>query len=302
MRQGFSRAYGASLRGIIHNGTKNRFLSFCSGLGVTALLQSSTATAFLLTSFAKKKMITLPAALAVMLGADVSTTLVAQVLSFKIPALFSIFLIIGVVGRKFYGDQSGRIKHVSNIFIGLGLMLLSLTMIREISEPIKNSEVLPYILQPLERDIVLAILVSAALTWLLHSSLAAVLLFASLAVNGIISLELGLLLVLGANVGGALVPFIATYGEGAMTRRVTCGNIMMRFIVVVPTVFLLGAIAADLSALPGDTGRHLIHFHTGFNLAVALVFMPLVGVVATLVTRIFPEDKKTGGGIAPALS
>ncbi|HRQ61976.1 MAG TPA: Na/Pi symporter, partial [Alphaproteobacteria bacterium] len=143
VRQGFSRAFGASLRAIIHMGTKNRFLAFGSGVVVTGLLQSSTATAFLLVSFAKKKMITLPAALAVMLGADVSTTLVAQVMTFKVPALFSVFLILGIMGRKIYGDQSGRIKHISNIFIGLGFMLLSLSMIRDISEPIKNSDVLP---------------------------------------------------------------------------------------------------------------------------------------------------------------
>lgn len=299
MRQGFSRAYGASLRGAIHAGTKNRFLAFFSGLGVTALLQSSTATAFLLTSFARKKMIALPASLAVILGADVSTTLVAQVLTFQIPALFSVFLIIGIVGRKYFGEQGGRVKHISNIFIGLGFMLLSLSMIREISEPIKNSEVLPYILGPLEKDFAMAILISAALTWIMHSSLAAVLLYASLASHGIISLDLGLLLVLGANLGGAIVPFAATFSEGAAARRITFGNILMRLSLLIPTLFLLSPIETELGLLPGDGGRHLVHFHTGFNLAVALVFLPLVGLVAKLMTRIFANDKKGDGGVKP---
>lgn len=299
VRQGFSRAFGASLRGIIHAGTKNRILAFLSGLGVTALLQSSTATAFLLTSFARKKMIMLPASLAVILGADVSTTLVAQVLTFKISALFSVFLIIGIIGRKYFGDQSGRIKHICNIFIGLGFMLLSLTLIRDISEPIKNSEVLPYILGPLEKDFAMAILISALLTWVMHSSLAAVLLYAALASNGIISLDLGLLLILGANLGGAIVPFAATFSEGAAARRITGGNILMRLCILLPALFLLTPIEGELALLPGDNGRHLVHFHTGFNLAVALVFLPLVGVVARLMTKIFPNSKKGEGGVHP---
>jgi phosphate:Na+ symporter len=299
VRQGFSRAFGASLRGAIHAGTKNRMLAFLSGLGVTALLQSSTATAFLLTSFARKKMIGLSASLAVILGADVSTTLVAQLLSFKMPALASVCLILGITGRKFYGEQSGRIKHICNIFIGLGFMMLSLSMIREISEPIKHSEVLPYILKPLQSDVLMALVFSAGLTWLLYSSLAAVLLFASLAANGIISLDLGLLLVLGANLGGALIPFAATYSEGAAARRITFGNTIMRLCVLVVTVPLLGAIGQDLSVLPGGTARHLVHFHMAFNIAVALIFLPITPLIAQLCTKIFPEDKKHESGVHP---
>lgn len=280
-------------------GTKNRFLAFGSGVVVTGLLQSSTATAFLLVSFAKKKMITLPAALAVMLGADVSTTLVAQVMTFKVPALFSVFLILGIMGRKIYGDQSGRIKHISNIFIGLGFMLLSLSMIRDISEPIKNSDVLPYILNPLQNDYAMAILISAGLTWILHSSLAAVLLFSALAGHGIIPLELGLLLVLGANLGGAFVPFAATYNEGAAARRITLANIIMRLCVLVPLLFLLDPIQADLAILPGGANWQMVYFHTAFNVMVALVFLPIVGSMATLVTKIFKADKKTENGAHP---
>ena len=286
---GFSRAYGTDLRRIIAAGTDNRFKAFASGAIVTALLQSSTATAFILTSFAKKRMITLTAALAVMIGADVSTTLVAQLLSFDIAWLSPTLLIIGVVMHMMF-EKGGRRRHIARIFIGLGLMMLALALIRAASAPIKASPTLPLILGPLEHDPVLAIIVASIVTYIIHSSLATVLLFASLASNHVIDLQLGLLLVLGANVGGAFVPFIATYKDGAPSRRITYGNILMRMTVAIVAVPMLPIITPYIEKFSGSTSRELINFHTGFNVALAILFLPLVTLVANIMKKLVAAD------------
>lgn len=289
VRMGFSRAYGTSLRRIIALGTGNRFTAFFSGAIVTALLQSSTATAFILTSFAKKKLLALPAALAVIIGADVSTTLVAQVLSFDISWLSPAFLIAGVVLHMMY-EKGGRHRHIARILIGLGLMLLSLSLIRAAAGPIKLSATLPLILGPLESDPILAVIVATILTYIIHSSLASVLLFASLAASHVIDLNLGMMLVLGANVGGAFVPFVATYKDGAAARRVTYGNILMRMTVAIVAVPLLPALAPHIADLGGDAARQLVMFHTAFNLALAALFLPLVNLIAFIMTRLVADD------------
>ena len=289
VRMGFTRAYGTSLRRIIAAGTGNRFTAFASGTAVTALLQSSTATAFILISFAKKRMIGLTAALAVIIGADVSTTLVAQVLSFNLAWLSPALLILGFAVHTFY-EKGGRWRHIARILIGLGVMLLALSLIRAASAPIKSSATLPLILGPLENDPALAILVAALITYIIHSSLATVLLFASLASNHIVDLQLGLLLVLGANIGGAFVPFVATYKDGATARRITLANLFMRIIMVIAAAPFLAGIMQQLANTSGDIPRQLVHFHTGFNIALAIVFLPLVNQLAQIMKKFVPDD------------
>ena len=290
VRRGFTRAYGTSLGKMIRSGTGNRFTAFFSGMGVTAILQSSTAMILLLSSFAKKNMVALPASIAVILGADVSTTLVAQILTFDLSWLAPVFLIVGIGGHM-NARRGGRNKHIFYALIGLGLMLLSLSLIRQASGPIQSSEILPLVLAPLQGEPVLAILLAALFTWILHSSLAGVLLFATLAGNGLIPLELGILLIIGANLGGAVVPFAVTYKDGAAVRQVTGANVVMRGFAVVISLGLLTFLPGWVNDLSADPARQLVHFHTAFNVALALFFLPLSSIVARLSIKLFPEKK-----------
>lgn len=296
--QGFERAFGPNLRQIIGAGTRNRFIAFLSGLGVTALLQSSTATALLLVSFAKRGLLTLTASLAVMLGADISTTLIAQVLSFNLSWLSPVLIVVGVfifIRAKTKDKQ----RQIGFIITGLGLMLLSLALIREAASPLQTSGILPVVLEPLERDPFFAILVSAIFTWVLHSSLAAVLLFASLAQAGIFDLDLALLFILGANIGGALVPYAVTFKEGPIAQRITLGNISMRFATSMIALLFLDDITAYISALPLDTGHQIVTFHTGFNVALGLIFFPFIGVLAQLLQKIVPTKDEPNDASRP---
>lgn len=290
VKLGFTRAYATSLREVIAKSTDNRFKAFFAGLGVTAVLQSSTATALVVTSFASKGMISTAAALSVMIGADISTTLVAQVLTFDMSWLMPCFLLSGVVLHHFY-EHGGRRKHIARALIGLGLILLSLSQIKLNALPLGQSETLPLLMKPLEHEPLMALIVAALITWLLHSSLAAVLIISSLATSGLISLHLGLLLVLGANLGGAFIPFIMTIKMGAAARRITMGNMIMR----ISSIILILPFITAINDLLGDIGmagsREIVHFHTLFNITLALIFLPLVVVLSKLCIKLNPETE-----------
>lgn len=298
VKNGVTRAYGTTLRQLIIKNVKNRFVAVLSGAGVTFLLQSSVATSLILISFIKSGFLTVPIALAAMIGADVATTFVAQVLTFDLSWLSPVLLTGGIVIYTIY-ERSGRERHIGRAFIGVGLMLLSLTMIRETSQPLQHSDVLPLILRPLESEPLLAIVFAALFTYFLHSSLAAILLFATLALHDIIDVRLALYLVLGANLGVSFIPFVATYADGVKVRRLTVGNIIMRLCTVVLCLPFLGLAQNYLIAYSADAGRALVNFHSAFNVTLGLVFLPWVGFLSRLTERIYPDIAQSKDDSAP---
>jgi phosphate:Na+ symporter len=289
VRTGMTRALGASLRSLISKACSNRLKAFATGVGVTGLLQSATATALLLASFASRKLVTLPLALAVMLGADVGTALVAQLYAIDIKWIWPGLMFVGVV--LFNTSDNDAVRGGGRVLIGFGLMLLGLTVIGQVSAQLRDSSVLQLVLSSLGTEHVplLAVLVGAAMTWLAHSSLAMVLFVMALAGGGAIDGRLAVALVLGANLGGAIVPVAALSGSAVAARRVVLGNLLLRAACVTVAVPFTGLLADAMSRISPDSARVAIDFHFAFNLALAAAAMPLLKHVATLVTRLLPE-------------
>jgi phosphate:Na+ symporter len=289
VRTGMTRAFGASLRQFVGNACSNRAKAFMVGIGVTGLLQSGTATALLLASFASRKLVTLPLALAIMLGADVGTALVTQVYSIDIKWIWAALLFTGVV--LFNASEVDRIRGVGRILIGFGLMLLGLTIIGEVSGQLRHSPILQMVLSSLgsEQVPLLAVLTAAVMTWLAHSSLAMVLFVMSLASGGAIDGKLAVALVLGANLGGAIVPFAALSRSAVAARRVVVGNLILRTCGVVLALPIVGLLALAVANISPDPARLAINFHLALNVALAVLAMPFLGLLAKLATHLLPE-------------
>ncbi|MBI1384053.1 MAG: Na/Pi cotransporter family protein [Rhizobiales bacterium] len=288
IRTGVTRSFLAPMRRVLAIGTRGRLRAFLSGLGVTVILQSSTATGMVLSSFAGRGLVTLATAIAVMLGADVGTALAAFVFSMKISWLPPLLLALGVIG--FLGSGSDKRRNLGRIAIGLGLALLSLGLIGEASAGLRQSETLTKLLEVADGQPVIAAVIGALVAWLAHSSLSVVILLMSLTAAGLVSLPLAAALVIGANIGGSLAPVIAQMGLDPTVRRVLVANLMMRtsMAVVVLAVFLAPATAL-LAWLVPNPGTDVLVFHAAFNLATAALFLPLVGPVAWLATRLLPD-------------
>ncbi len=254
---------------------------------MTALLQSSMATTLIVTAFAGQGLLNASTGLAIILGADVGTTLVAQLISLDLTMLTPISMVLGYI---FYSmEHSGRIKNIGRVLIGLALMLMALAWIRESAAPLKASETLPLILKPLDSDPFFAILLAALFTWIAHSSLAIVLLIMSLVASGVLPLALGLYMVLGANIGGTIAPLISTLRDNPDAMRIPLGNMLIRIIGVFAVAPFLEHVGPFLERWDPDHSREIVDFHTAFNIALAFVFLPFTGVLNRLLKAALPD-------------
>ena len=208
-----------------------------------------------------------------MLGADVGTTLVAQVFSLDIKWLWSAAMIAGLV--LFNIGLTDRMKHIGRILMGLGLLLLALQTLGVVSLAIRESATLPPLIEALSDEVVIAALVGLVLTWLAHSSLAIVLFIMLLAASGSISMQLAIVLVIGANVGGAIAPMTALSGSPVLARRVPLGNLLARSSIALAMLPFVSSISSAVAWIGADAGVSVLLFHMVFNIVVALVFMLL---------------------------
>ena len=227
VQTGIQRAFGPNLRRVLGRALSDRFRALLAGLGITAVLQSSTATGLMAASFAAGGLVDLVPALAVMLGANIGTTLIVQVLSFDIGRVAPLFILIGVVLFR-RGGQS-RPRDLGRVAIGLGLMLIALNGLLALMTPYEDVPSLRLLMGSLATQPVLDLILAAGLTWLAHSSVATVLLVVSLAANQVVPPDCAFALVLGANVGSALNPLIEGGVSGdPVSKRLPLGNLLNR--------------------------------------------------------------------------
>lgn len=291
VRTGLTRAFGATLRRAIGACSRNRFTAFAGGLAITGVLQSSTATALLLSSFAGRGLIPLSIALAVMLGADVGTTIAAQVLSFDLGWVSPLLIGAGVIA--FLSTESDRPRHLGRVAIGLGLMLLSLKLLALATAPLRSAPAFMAALEGLQDEYVIAAVLATLATWFVHSSLSIVLLVMSFAAGGLVEPKLALALVIGANIGGALAPYMAQAGAEIEARRVPLANLITRGIVGMALLPFLGPVLQAMTWLDPSAARLAVNFHTAFNIATAILFLPLIDVVAWACRRLLPDRPVT---------
>ena len=291
VRTGILRVFGADLREILSHSIKNRLAAALAGLGVTALVQSSTATALIISSFVGQGLVSLPLALAVMLGADVGTSLMAVVFSFDLSWLSPLFIFVGVV--LFISRQDSNAGRFGRVLIGLGLMLLALRLVTEATGVLTAAPAVKALLASLSSDLLLEITVGAFLALVSYSSLAIVLLTATLAASGVVPLEVALGLVLGANLGSGLLAVLTTARSAVEVRQVPLGNLIFKVLGVALMIPLLSLWLTHVRPFLGEPASVVVLFHLSFNALVALVFLGLTTPIARRVEAWLPKPPKT---------
>jgi phosphate:Na+ symporter len=298
VQSGIMRAYGAELRRFLGRALRNRFRAFAFGLGVTTLLQSSTATALMTTSFTADGVVTLAAALAIMLGANVGTTLIVQVLSFDVSAISPILLLVGLIAFKH--SARTRIRDLGRVSIGLGLMLLSLHILMGTLAPAENAPGMRALLGAVTDEPILSVLLGMVFAWAAHSSVAVVVLAMSLAYSSFVTPVAALALVLGANLGSAINPVFAAGGaRDPMAQRLPVGNLINRVVGSALVLPFLHPIAGLMVSIDVNPARQAADFHTLFNLALAAIFILPLNRFAALLIRLMPERKKAADPSTP---
>ena len=293
VRTGMLRVFGENLRGVLSKSFSNRASSVLAGVGVTSLVQSSTATCLIVASFVGKGLVPTAAALAVMLGADVGTALMTVVYSFDLSWLSPLLIFAGVV--LFTSRQNTAGGRVGRVLIGLGLITLALQLIVGATRPLTASPAVRALLVALPNEILLDIVVGAVLTVASYSSLAIVLLTATLAGSGMLPSTVALGLVLGANLGSGLLALIATGGASPQVRRLPVGNLIFKALGAALMIPFLPEAHILLQQTGGAIHEQVVWFHLGFNLLMALLFIGTTGFVGRLVERWLPEPNSRGG-------
>ncbi|WP_296246994.1 Na/Pi cotransporter family protein [Pseudomonas sp. UBA4194] len=297
VRTGILRVYGTALRRLLSQNMSRRPLAFIAGILVTAVVQSSNATAMLTTSFVGQGLMALTPALAIMLGADVGTALMSRVLTFDLSWLSPLLIFLGVI--FFLSRKQTRLGQMGRVGIGLGLIILALQLIVEAAAPITQAQGVKVLFASLTGDILLDALVGALFAMVSYSSLAAVLLTATLAEAGVISLPVAIGLVIGANVGSGLLAFMSTNMQNTAGRQVALGSLLYKLLGLILVIPVLDPLAHWMDSLNYDPQALVIGFHVIYNSLRCVIMLPSVGWMSRLCAWMLPQRPDTQGSAKP---
>ncbi|VTT29209.1 Sodium-dependent phosphate transporter [Klebsiella pneumoniae] len=297
VRTGIMRVYGADLRRVLSRSVAKKPMAFLAGIGVTALVQSSNATTMLVTSFVAQELVGLTPALVIILGADVGTALMARILTFDLSWLSPLFIFFGVV--FFLGRKQTRAGQLGRASIGLGLILLALQLIVAAATPITQAAGVKVLFSSLTGDVMLDSLIGALFAIISYSSLAAVLLTATLTATGVISFKVALCLVIGANLGSGLLAMLNNSASNAAGKRVALGSLLFKFIGSLLVLPFIDPLAALLEKLPVNDEELVIFFHVFYNLIRCVIMVPFAEPMAGLCKRLIGDDTETDLRLKP---
>jgi phosphate:Na+ symporter len=291
VRTGVERAYGAALERILRQAKGSRIQAIGLGAAVAMVLQSATAVGVLASGFAASGLVEFGTALTLLLGADLGSALVVRILSFDLSWLTPFLLISG--GWMFLKGTSRNVKQTGRILVGIALILVSLKMIGESTVPLRESEALPVIVGYLRADYFTSFLLGALFSWFVHSSVAAILLVASMAAQGLVPVELGIALVLGANFGGALIPVGLTRAAAPVARRIPIGNLVFRGAGSVLALLIFRQVDFPIELVGSSPAGQIVMLHVLFNVLIVLVCVPLTGFLEPVLIRLLPDARAT---------
>ena len=292
---GIERAYGASFRRLVT--TKASVLGMTlTGVMLAMILQSSAAVTLLVAGFSGTSAIGFSAGMAIVLGGDLGSALLIRVLTLDIQWIAPVLL--GVGGFLFLKTQGPMLKEAGRIAMGIALILISLRFLRETMDPIRESAFLPAIADYLVQDYLTAFITGVALAFVMHSSVAVILICVTLVAIGALPQSVGVSLVLGANLGSALIPVWLTRGMSAKSRRIPLANLIIRGTVSVIVLFAINQLPTPGFIPSMDNAHALVTLHILFNL-ILLLSLPFVGRLQGLVTWIYPDNAIPANNIPP---
>lgn len=287
VRTGVERGFSVQLRQWLRRSSKSRLLAMSTGTGTAIFLQSSTAVAIMVSNFVSKGSISTLVGLAILLGADLGSAIVAQLLLVRQTFLVPLLLVVGVA--LFLRSEHGRTRKMGRILIGLSLIFVSLDMIRSAATPLIDSPGTVAAMQYLGNDLMAAFAIGAVFAWAVHSSVAAILLFVTLVAQGLLPATGAAAMVLGANLGGAFIAYILTLSSPVPARQMVVANLVLRGGGAAVVLIMFSRLDDPLSWLGTSPSQQTINLHLAFNFCLALLAMPFLGPFARLAETFLPD-------------
>lgn len=287
VRTGVERAHGTRLKAALRGAKGGTAQMAVVGMVLAVVLQSSTAVGILAAGFVTSGILTVSTGIAALLGADLGSALVVKILSFDLSGLIPFLLLVGAT--MFLKFEARAVKQSGRIVLGIAFILLSLQMVGQATEPLRDSSLLPGMMGYLRGDPLTAFLVAAGIAWIVHSSVATMLLLVTFANGGMLPLEVALPMVLGANLGGGIIAVWLTRGMELQARRIPIGNLIFRGVGALLVLTLLQVVDVSIGYLGATEAVQLVNFHLAFNLVLVLLALPFVRPMERLATLILPD-------------
>ena len=302
MSDGLQNAAGDKMRAILTSVTNNRFVALGIGALITMIIQSSSATTVMLVGFVQSGLMSFAQSLGVILGADIGTTITAQIIAFKLTDYALWFIAIGFFINLFF--KNSKLKQVGKSILGFGLLFFGIYIMSEAMTPLRTYEPFIEILLKLENPFY-GILIGAILTALFQSSSAFVGLIIVISTQGLISLEAAIALLLGANLGTAVTAILASLNTGREAKKVALAHTLFKVFGILIFIWWIPAFAELIQNISpkGDSGmdqidymsqvvpRQIANAHTIFNVALAVLFIPFTGQFTKLINWMLPEKE-----------
>lgn len=298
VRTGFERAKGDELRAAVKRSATGRVKAAFMGTSVALLLQSSTAVAVLASGFAATEIISVSQGIALLLGADLGSAIVAQILSFNVQGFIPVLLIVGAL--LFFKGRTGYTRQIGRIILGIGMILISLQQLGNATTPLKDSAFLVDMMHYLNTDLITSFIIGVLITWLLHSSVASILLIATLVAQSVIPFSAAIGFVLGANIGSGVIAYTLTREQPAKGRRIPLANLIFRMSVALVVMLFITFNSIVQPTSDAQAAKWILFFHVGFNAVLLIVCLPLAGVMEKLTQWLLPNEQRlnpTGSGL-----
>ena len=303
MSNGLEAAAGNRMKQILEKLTANRVLGVLVGAGITAVIQSSSATTVMVVGFVNSGMMTLRQAVWIIMGANIGTTITGQLIALDVGMLAPLFAFIGVAMVVFI--KAPKVEHIGQIIAGLGVLFIGMDMMGAAMEPLQESETFVSLMTKFSNP-VLGILAGMVFTAIIQSSSASVGILQTLATNGLIAFPSAVFVLFGQNIGTCITAVLASIGTNRCAKRTTIIHLMFNIIgtTIFTTVCLLFPLAEFIEGLtPGRPAAQIANMHTLFNIVTTLLLLPLGGVLATVAEKILPDkDTEAETVTRPALN
>ena len=300
MSEGLKKSAGDKMRSILGTLTNNRVTGLLIGAFVTMVIQSSSATTVMLVSFVQAELMTFAQSMGVILGADIGTTITAQLIAFKLTDYALLMIAIGFALRM--AAKNIHIRHIGEVILGFGILFFGMKLMSDAMHPLRTYPGVIDLLKGLENPL-LGLLFGTVFTALIQSSSAFTGVIIVLAQQGLISLEAGIPMVFGANIGTCITAGLASIGTSREAKRVALAHILFKIAGVVLFIFWIPAFTDIVRSIAAQFGsgvaRQIANAHTIFNVSLAFIFLPFTTIFAALILNIFP-DKKQLKGVIPA--
>ena len=292
MSNGLEDAAGNRMKRILEKLTSNRFLGVAVGAGITAIIQSSSATTVMTVGFVNSGMMTLKQAVWIIMGANIGTTITGQLIALDVGMLAPLFAFVGVALIVFL--KAPKAHHYGKILAGLGVLFIGMGMMSDAMVPLRESEVFVELMTKFSNP-VLGILAGAVFTAIIQSSSASVGILQALAITGLIDFKSAVFVLFGQNIGTCITAVLASIGTNRAAKRTTVIHLL--FNLIGTTVFTVACLLLPVtewvgSITPGDMSKQIANMHTIFNITTTIILLPLGTYLAKLAEKILPEREE----------